>query len=649
LNLFAILSLLSVIYVIGSMTYQHIQQTFFWNDIYSQGVIFGEDCEYGIEPSTEGNTFEKVNQQDFSWVQLKMPYRDAAFEDRPSVPVGGYLVTRCEIPIPPDDPARFGWAYLGRSYGTSAIYLNQRNILEQADNGRVDIPISPKEKEGALELKIISKRDNDGVAPGLSSLAPLVYSSERKVFEDIRRNFGFFRVEAPTFRIAAVSAMLLVFGTAWLLGIRYPDVIWMIVCIACITLAEFCNFHPSGPFPRSQRIAELIFVFASSLAFPIFMAAFLRLPLKKLRLDLWFVGGVGVYSALVILLPDTTLRALQLFGSLPSVVAGVLSFVVFYLALGSKPEFSTKRRVWHYNLFRYTVALAGVLFILDAELGRSTGVEIAHFLRVGLVMLFAGFVSSDLVVFHGEFFQEKSRRLEEEKRTSQYVKRLELGKSVQEILFPAETKGQIGPNNYRYHHEASEFMSGDWVYVWKTKDQVHLLMGDVVGKGPSAAIAVAAILCILDEAQAANSPIKDTLAEIDLRLNRLFKGYMTTTLSAITLRTDRTVTCWGCGSPDLIHLSGHQAALIPMPGNALGGGSKHSPCQIELSLKKGDALILHTDGVADGPKDQQDLLNELLLIKDHWNSDASIVSHLAAWRPAPKIKDDKTLIVAHFA
>ena len=42
-------------------------------------------------------------------------------------------------------------------------------------------------------------------------------------------------------------------------------------------------------------------------------------------------------------------------------------------------------------------------------------------------------------------------------------------------------------------YRPAQEMSGDWIYVWKKENERRFIIGDVVGKGPSAAIPVAVI------------------------------------------------------------------------------------------------------------------------------------------------------------
>ena len=104
------------------------------------------------------------------------------------------------------------------------------------------------------------------------------------------------------------------------------------------------------------------------------------------------------------------------------------------------------------------------------------------------------------IKFETEYYSEKSRRLEEENKVIKLEERLNLGRAIQEILLPEKFNMEWAFVNVGIKYKPAQEMSGDWIYVWEKEGERRFILGDVVGKGPSA-IPVAVIIGVLGECQ----------------------------------------------------------------------------------------------------------------------------------------------------
>ena len=239
---------------------------------------------------------------------------------------------------------------------------------------------------------------------------------------------------------------------------------------------------------------------------------------------------------------------------------------------------------------------------------------IIAFLGSGLTFYVHKRLGSELlkVQIEKDYYSEKSLRLEEENKKIQLKERLNLGKAVQDILLPDEmvfefNKYQIGMK----YHSAQE-MSGDWLYVWDVSpDEKRLILGDVVGKGPSAAVPVAVIIGIMGECEERGTSLEDALDRINRRLCILFKHEITSTCAAISLRNNGKVTLFNAGSPGWFFVKNTGTEYSPMRSSSLGLSEQLKIEVEDVSIEEELSLFSFTDGYMEGARAFKRLVRQL--------------------------------------
>ncbi len=202
-----------------------------------------------------------------------------------------------------------------------------------------------------------------------------------------------------------------------------------------------------------------------------------------------------------------------------------------------------------------------------------------------------------------QFLQERARRLEEEKAKVQFAERLNLGRAVQEILLPSQEEQVFGSFTVSMSYLPAQEMSGDWIYLWEAGDnERRLFLGDVVGKGPSAAIPVAVIIGILGECQGLGMSIHDTLQRVNRRLLELFDKQISSSVTAIALHNDGQVELYNAGSPGWFLREGGQARYIPLRSSALGVTEDNVIACEALKPAPEAILFTFTDGYMEGSR-----------------------------------------------
>ncbi len=177
---------------------------------------------------------------------------------------------------------------------------------------------------------------------------------------------------------------------------------------------------------------------------------------------------------------------------------------------------------------------------------------------------------------------------------------LELGRSVQSLLLPhLVVQSREGSEHlFRYIPYAKQ-MSGDWVNYWIAEDGAqNYLIGDVTGKGPQAALAVAMIASIINHHKSTRSDLVTCLEDINKMLYQAFRGEITTTASGVTVAQGGVratfVNAAGCGwfvwkKQKIVHILGR--------GCLLGHSAQFFVEAKVLGLEPGDAFFTLTDGL----------------------------------------------------
>jgi serine phosphatase RsbU (regulator of sigma subunit) len=146
-------------------------------------------------------------------------------------------------------------------------------------------------------------------------------------------------------------------------------------------------------------------------------------------------------------------------------------------------------------------------------------------------------------------------------------------------------------------------MSGDWIYLWEAGEgERRVFLGDVVGKGPSAAIPVAVIIGILGECQGLGMSIHDSLQRVNRRLLELFDKQISSSVTVISLHRDGHVELYNAGSPGWFLREGQQARYIPLRSSALGVTENNLIAREALQPPQGSILFTFTDGYMEGSR-----------------------------------------------
>ncbi len=234
---------------------------------------------------------------------------------------------------------------------------------------------------------------------------------------------------------------------------------------------------------------------------------------------------------------------------------------------------------------------------------------------------------------------------------------LDLGHTVQSLLLPQEMRYAIGSWEIELTFKPYGAMAGDWYQIWTDGNGTAVVgIGDVVGKGASAALVTAAIAAVwhgqsLFWAKGAIDGGK-LIEAIDTAVRQSFRGQQNSSLSlAILTPTSARLLC--IAGPRWIHSprGGKIGNVSAKPSNPLGmDAAECIPHFVDLIPSDGDSLLAFSDGVLDDAKSRRAFLDQMQKLEAGTEPPTlAVITALALEQSAnPSIPDDQTILAIRF-
>ena len=269
----------------------------------------------------------------------------------------------------------------------------------------------------------------------------------------------------------------------------------------------------------------------------------------------------------------------------------------------------------------------------------------------------------------GEAFDSMIASLERLLRESQEKTRLEhdiqIAREVQEQLFPTEAPKVPGLELYGVCKPA-RLVSGDYYdFLPMGTDRVGMVLGDVSGKGVSAALIMAAIQSLIRTRLYMDSSDGQPAAEhlstahfFGLMNQQLFENTpeekYATCFYALYDSDSRQLVYTNAGHPAPVLFRNGEIVRLDVGGTPLGLISPMSYGEAKIALQPGDMLVAFTDGLIESENSFEDQFGESRLIeviqRARGNSLAvlanEIYQSIEHWTGGGEPQDDMTLIVA---
>jgi hypothetical protein len=244
------------------------------------------------------------------------------------------------------------------------------------------------------------------------------------------------------------------------------------------------------------------------------------------------------------------------------------------------------------------------------------------------------------------------------------ARELDLGREVQNLLHPPSEEGVFGRWRYRFRYQPYGLMAGDWVqaYFPEPSGQVAMLaIGDVVGKGTSAALITSAIAGIWlrhkhrwqsEGLSADKAALDDLIHDLDQTIRELFQERQYSTLALALLAEDQAIVTSIATSP-WMSIGIEKPKLVGKSFCDPLGVGKVREGRIVLDHVRpsaGDLLIACTDGVMEGRVPQSRFMAQMDRLKQASTTLPLDVVEKALFDTGRDtvLADDKTLIILEY-
>lgn len=278
----SILSIVAIMTVtlIAAGTASNIMATFMNYDFNYVEILdapelqVGDTCEIAIGAWQADDTFETVRGRSHDFRPTRIPYRSV----KPPivVPPGGYLVARCHLDLSRFQDSSFLWLELRGLNGLSAVYLNDRAIYENLKDQRRGAYVAMAERRSDSVLMAISRgEEHVESTPGWSTASqnPFLTTKTQVVerFEALSTSYP----RAAMLETGIAAGFVLIFGLAWLLGLRHPTVDFALIC--CLTTILVGQYWAEIPDHDSRRHIDLsrFLLYANAVSGAAFAVSFL--------------------------------------------------------------------------------------------------------------------------------------------------------------------------------------------------------------------------------------------------------------------------------------------------------------------------------------------------------------------------------------
>lgn len=608
-----------------------------------QGFNFGPSCEAAVGSAQDGSKFADLFSQPLQLTPWSLPFPTSL--KYPNVEKNGFFKARCTIPVKNKaDAPGYLWVFAGYPRGETAVYIDDELIGVWEHRSHLDFPVPARylqPSKNEISLTFISK-EFKGVV-GFMHQAPLVAVYDHQARWQVMGVKSFFLNERPAFFFGLYALLAIIFVISWFLGIRNPSMGWLIISLslgAVFYLTEFGSMTKTIPeFLRiilkgSQAIGSLSLI----MFFNSYLTGFSESPKK-------FIGFL--FASMIVILAgflpsslrnaifyDQILLPLALFISMCAMV-----YRARHQLRNGVSSSKTRNRVFN------TVLVASLFLLLLSPVFQLTlNINLSVYARSIMSLMAAAFLGADLVVFERKMIEEKAAREKEEEQRLKLEERLELGKSVQTLLFPKSSKGRTESVGWNFFHKPAHQMSGDWYAEIENADGSRILMiGDIVGKGPSAAIVTSVLFSAIQEVKGKNLPVEGILMLMHKRLFSLFGGHMNTTVQVVEVK-EGDVTVWVQGGQSFVHYVGRKSKLIGRSGGPLGGVATPSFFPENVTIEPGEKLFAFTDGVLETARAMKKYFRHIGQ-KLHTPTDEELYQEACEVGESVVHDDDRTMIV----
>jgi len=255
---------------------------------------------------------------------------------------------------------------------------------------------------------------------------------------------------------------------------------------------------------------------------------------------------------------------------------------------------------------------------------------------------------------------EKLRTVERMRSQERVERDLSIAAEIQRETLSRAIPGDLPSADFACHNEPAAVVGGDFYTVSvRSPDEIYFALGDVSGKGISAALLMSQTLTAMQFVFNRSSSPSNALAILnDVLQERIIRGmFVTTAIGRMTPSLQRVeIASAGHCPPLVIKPDGTCTKVEVIPALPLGILPNTRYAQGTIDLSEGRCLVLYTDGLSESqPADTRQFFDEILLERASgpFQTPFDVVSRLTtaerAHRGSMPQRDDLTILATRFA
>ncbi len=343
---------------------------------------------------------------------------------------------------------------------------------------------------------------------------------------------------------------------------------------------------------------------------------------------------------------------------------------------------------WTQGLLPVFLLIVAVLFLIVELISLVIGVSMTrtitsavHHLYEGTHKIMEGSFShrievkgNDQLADLGHSFNRMTENLERllvvAKEKERLQSEIEIAREVQNQLYP-KTVPEIRTLRLTAVCQPARMVSGDYYdYEYIQGNKLALAIGDVAGKGISAALLMATLQSSLRAqihsslelaAAAGNGRTKPVVSTSSLvcQLNQQLYAYTSpekyaTFYFGVYDESSSTLTYTNAGHLPPILIRDGQSVRLDVNGTVVGAFPFSNFGESSIDLKSGDLLVCFTDGVTEPENEYGEMFGEERLVelvtrnvqRDDEQIVSTVIDAVLQWTGSPELQDDMTILLA---
>lgn len=205
------------------IVFVHLNDQMAWSQYFRNVKASIGECSY--EVTAWNGSYDETLQNANPTQPIELPLRGNP--NAPSVNVGSVLILKCLVDLTSHNKVSFSWVSLGRVFGESVVYWNNRQITNTMSGDRLEFPTPPESRGRADNVVFIIAQGDSTGAVGPWTLTPPYVTDSLTTENQIRRYHGSLYSEQPVFLIGLLLVTILFFIIIWLGRMRFWDIAWV--------------------------------------------------------------------------------------------------------------------------------------------------------------------------------------------------------------------------------------------------------------------------------------------------------------------------------------------------------------------------------------------------------------------------------------